>query len=135
MDMKTIDNITGVEFERFIRALLEKIGVPVIQTPESGDYGADIIAVFNNAKFVIQCKRYNGTVGIAAIQEVCGAVKYYHATVGAVITNNYFSRQAERLAAANGIILINRNRLKDLIAGADPKMYLYDTHFSAVSAF
>ena len=70
-----------------------------------------MILIKDNIKTVVQAKRYNSSVGNKAVQEVIGAMGYYKATRGMVITNSFFTSNAITLANANGIELWNRNTL------------------------
>lgn len=105
------DFLTGEEFERFLGEIYTKLGYYVIYTPTTRDYGADLIIMKNNVKTVIQAKRYSSTVGIKAIQEVIGAISYYNAEFGVVITNNYFTPAALNLAQVSNVELIDRIKL------------------------
>ena len=43
--------------------------------------------------------------------EVVGGAKIYNATLCYVVTNNYFTKSAKELAAANNVILWDRDKL------------------------
>lgn len=129
MKIEKIDKMSGKEFESLVGDFLGRNGISCIKTRDSGDFGADLLAEFNDAKFAIQCKRYSKPIGVTAIQEVCAALNIYGATVGVVITNNTFTRQAKWLAATNKVILIGRNELRAMMNGADLRQYLYNTKF------
>lgn len=108
------DYMTGEDFEVFVSMVLEKIGYMNMQlTKGSGDQGVDIIAEKDGVRYAIQCKRYSQTVGNKAVQEVLAGKNYYKCHVGAVITNNYFTQAAKELAKENGIILWDRDFLKE----------------------
>lgn len=73
---------------------------------KSGDFGGDITArCFPFGSIVVQCKNYKGKVGVAAVQEIYAAKRYYHATRAAVATNSTFTKNAEKLARACGVEL------------------------------
>ena len=105
------DRMSGEEFERFLLAKLRMAGYRGQQTRRTGDYGADLIVTKNGIKTVVQAKRYKQTVGIQAVQEIIGAILFYDADGGWVITNSRFSSPARRLAEANGIELWDREAL------------------------
>lgn len=113
--MKEIDEMTGEEFERFLGRLFKKRGFRVSYTKASGDYGADLLLKDREGTIAVQAKRYSSTVGVKAIQEVIGALKMYDATEAWVITNNYFTKQAQKLAETNDVYLIDRDELIELI--------------------
>ena len=109
-------NISGIDFEHISKSLLEKNGFEdVIVTKSSGDYGADVIATKEGVKYAIQCKKYSSKVGVEAVQEVIASKSVYNCHVGVVLTNNFFTPNAIKLAEANGILLWDANKLQELI--------------------
>ncbi|MBD8027343.1 restriction endonuclease [Ureibacillus sp. Re31] len=113
--IKEIDEMTGEEFEEFLGYLFQKRGYKVSYTKASSDYGADLILEDRNDIIAVQAKRYSGSVGVKAVQEIIGALKMYDATEAWVVTNSYFTRQAEKLAETNDVYLIDRDELIDII--------------------
>ena len=64
------DELEGHDFEQFCAELLENKGfVDVEVTKGSGDYGIDILAEKEGVTYAIQCKRYQGPVGVEAVQQ------------------------------------------------------------------
>lgn len=98
---------TGVEFEQFIINGLVEAGLRVMDTPASNDYGADLVFEYRGCRFVGQCKFYSKAVGLKAVQEVLGALSVYNAHCGVVFTNSSYTQQAQNLAAANRVLLID----------------------------
>lgn len=84
-------------------------------TPKTGDQGADLIVEKGNNKIAIQAKFYSSTVGNSAVQEVVGAIKYYDANKGIVITNSTYTSSAIDLAKVNNIQLIDGNGILAII--------------------
>lgn len=113
--LSTIDDVstmTGIEFETWVVKLLKENGFEDIRgTPITGDQGADIIVNKDGRRIVIQAKRYKGTVGNKAVQEVIGALQYYDGNEGWVITNSTFTPSAIALAQKSKIILIDREAI------------------------
>ena len=108
-----IDKMTGEEFELFTAAVLKGCGFIIEElTKTTGDYGADIIVSFAQIRIAVQCKRYSHPVGVKAVQEVISAMKHYDGEEAIVITNNYFTNQAEILAEDNEVVTLwDRNKL------------------------
>lgn len=101
-------NLSGVDFEVYLSRLLKRNGFEDIRgTPASGDQGADLIAKKGDKTIVIQAKRYQGSVGNNAVQEVVAAVKFYRGDEGWVITTGTFTPSAKALAQANNIKLVD----------------------------
>jgi len=125
-----IDKMTGIEFEEFVKILLQKNGYEYPQiTKASGDYGVDIIAYKNGKKIGIQCKRYSNKVSVSAIQEVSSAKNYYNLHELCVITNSTFTENAITLARANNVSLIDRIGLYDLIQDAQGVQVEKGSHY------
>lgn len=110
--IEKIDIMEGFEFEKFLKIMYLYQGYEVKETARTGDYGADLILYKNKTKTVLQAKRYNGNVGSKALQEIYAAKAHYVADEMIVVTNSYFTKQAELTAAELGIILIDRNDLE-----------------------
>lgn len=111
-----VDKLDGIEFEEYIKTLLEKLGYENVHTtPASNDYGADVIAEKDGIKYAIQCKNYKDTLGNKCVQEIYSGKEYYKCQVGIVLTNSYFTVNAISQAKNTGIILWDRNKLIELL--------------------
>ena len=108
-----IDVMTGLEFENFISKLFIQMGYSAYTTKASGDQGIDVIAEKNGIKYGIQAKCYSVSVGNSSIQEAVAGKAYYSLDKVIVITNNIFTKAAIDLAQKNGVILWDRNVLKE----------------------
>jgi HJR/Mrr/RecB family endonuclease len=111
-----IDMMDGHEFEHFVGSLIRKMGYSANVTKGSGDQGIDVIAEKDGRKFGIQTKCYGNAVTNKAIQEVVAGLSFYKLDKGIVVTNNYFTDSARELATSNGIILWDRNILKEKLS-------------------
>ena len=81
-------------------------------TDYSHDYGADLIVKKRGEKIVVQAKRYEKNVGIAAVQEAVGSVAYYDADRAMVVTNSNFTKSARNLAKQNEVELWGREEIQ-----------------------
>ena len=108
-----IDLMDGVEFEKLIAKLFRKMGYDAEVTKTSGDQGIDVLATKNGFKYGIQAKCYSSQVGNSAIQEAVAGKAYYSLNKVIVVTNNFFTKSAIKLAEANNVILWDRNILKE----------------------
>ena len=108
-----VDTMTGREFELFTERLLEANGFTDIEvTQASNDLGVDVLAEKDFVKYAIQCKRYSGSVGIEAVQQIIAAKSINNCHVAVVLTTSTFSKSAVTLAEANGVLLWDRERLE-----------------------
>lgn len=114
-----IDGMSGEQFEDFLETVFEDRGFDIEETPSTDDQGADLIAKKFGQKTVVQAKRYRGSVGNKAIQEVISAREYYNADEAIVVTNSTFTDSATELAEASGVELWNGAKLERVIRGDD----------------
>lgn len=126
-----VDNLEGLQFEKYIGELLKKIGFRnVIVTKGSGDFGADIVAEKNNDKYAFQCKRFSSTIGPKPIGEVLRGMNKYKCNKGVVITNNYFTNQAIQEAKVSNIELWDRDKLSILIGNYENNSLKQESHIT-----
>jgi restriction system protein len=109
--MKLMDNMTGLEFERFIAGLLKHQGYTNVRLTEKYDYGVDIISEKDGIRWGIQVKRYSSLVKADAVRQVVTALKKYNCERSMVITTIIYSNVAKDLAKCNNCVLIDRNIL------------------------
>lgn len=121
-ETEDFDEMSGGEFEDFTADLLYRNGIEVVEvTKSSGDFGADIIIVYEGERMAVQCKRYAKPVGVKAVQEAVSSKSYYKCTRAAVITNSTFTRQAVSLAEESKVILWDRDDIIGFLNNADGK--------------
>jgi restriction system protein len=109
--MAELDKLDGEDFEKYLELLFHKLGYQVKRTPYQGDYGADLVLEKVGVKTVVQAKRHTRSVGVKAIQEAITAKEYYKCNAAMVVTNSYYSQQAQKLAKANHVELWDRDYL------------------------
>ncbi|WP_188206818.1 restriction endonuclease [Alkalibacillus aidingensis] len=115
-----VDQMDGLTFEKYLKLIFREKGYKAKVTRAAGDYGADLILEKDGNRQVVQAKRYSKNVGIKAVQEITAALKYYQASEALVVTNSYFTNQAQSLAKENDVQLINREGLINLLLNTNP---------------
>lgn len=111
-----MDEMEGHDFEYFCADLLEKKGFLEVEvTRGSGDFGVDILAEKDGITYAIQCKRYQGSVGVEAVLRTYGGRDYYERMVGVVMTNQYFTAPAVEAAKKLHILLWDRGYLDSML--------------------
>lgn len=107
-----IDHMTGLQFEQRLLVHFQSLGWRVRTTKTTGDFGADLVGRRpDGTRVVIQAKRWQGSVGVGAVQEVHAARGYYRAPDALLITNSHLSVAARELAARTGVEVWDRARL------------------------
>ena len=107
--------LNGYEFEEYLKNLFELLGYTAVQTPSSGDQGADLILSKDDEKIVVQAKKYDGKVSNKAVQEIAAAKNYYNTDRAMVVTNSSFTKSAIELAFSNDVELWDGRKLKNVI--------------------
>lgn len=122
LDSDDLDKLTGVEFEKAISALLQRMGFHAEMTRATGDGGIDIVAHLEKpiigGRYLIQCKRFapDILIGAPVVREFYGAfVADGKAIKGIFVTTSAFTTQAEDFAQNLPIELIDGSRLKRLL--------------------
>jgi HJR/Mrr/RecB family endonuclease len=113
--------LNGYEFEEYLKKLFELLGYTAVQTPSSGDQGADLILSKDDVKIVVQAKKYGGKVSNKAVQEIAAAKNYYDADRAMIVTNSSFTKSAIELAFSNDVELWDGRRLKNIIKDLENK--------------
>ena len=119
-DLLTIDLMEGLEFEHWCAKLLTDIGYSNVNvTQSSGDQGVDVLAEKDGIKYAIQCKCYSKDLGNTPVQEILAGKQFYHCHVGAVMTNQHFTKGAKDLAAETGVLLWDRDWIEEALNKRD----------------
>ncbi len=112
-------SMSGTDFEQLCQVLLSKMGFETEITKASGDGGIDIIAYNRQpilaGKYIVQCKRYSGSVGEPVIRDLYGVVTSERANKGILITTGSLTRQARTFAEGKPLELIDGAQLNQLI--------------------
>lgn len=114
--MGAMDEMDGHDFEYFCADLLEKQGFMDVEvTRGSGDFGVDILAEKEGVTYAVQCKRYQGSVGVDAVLQTYAGKDYYDRMVGVVMTNRYFTSPAMKAAEKLRILLWDREYVDSML--------------------
>ena len=115
VDIHYIDSLDGVAFEKILGKIFESMGYSVQFTKTSGDQGADLLLSKGDELKIVQAKCYKDNVSNSAVQEAVAAKAFYKYDLAAVATNSHFTQGAIDLAEANGVELIDRDKLIELL--------------------
>lgn len=112
-----VEDMNPYQFELLVEDLYSKQDYKCIKLKRTGDSGADIIAIKNNIKSAIQVKHYdiNNKIGSKTVRDLYGAIKMYDANEGVIVTTSYFTKPAIIASRKTGVILIDRDELKQKI--------------------
>lgn len=112
-----VEGMSGVEFELHVAELLRSVGIKdVSTTPVTGDQGGDLLFTWEGTKYVVQAKRYTGSVGNKAVQEAHAAKGFYGCDRAWVVTSSRYTSSAKALAKELQIDLADGETLRDFPA-------------------
>lgn len=115
-----VDRMTGSEFEEALVELFEALGFETVERTSVYDKGADLIVVMDGERIAVQAKRAAKAVGIDAVRQLVDGRKAYECDRGLVVTNSYFTEQAQESAARWNVDLWDRRVLADYLEGPEP---------------
>ena len=107
----TNEKSTWQQYELMCHSLLRSSGWNVLLMEAGADFGVDLIAVKNNFKIAIQCKKHKNTIGIKAVQEVFSGSKYHDCNHAIVCSNVGYSKSAKKLALNLNVKLLHHDYL------------------------
>jgi len=112
-------DLDSIAFEELIGDLLQRMGLRATVTKASGDGGIDVEAESTDdilgGRILVQCKRYEGSVGSPVVRDLYGALTDARAMKGILVTTSWFSAEAKRFADGKPIELIDGTRLRQLL--------------------
>ena len=110
-------NLSPYQFEEFIEDLFEQLGYDARKTPNSGDFGIDVIANSRDQKIAVQAKRHKSSnkVGSPTVRDTLGSIHRVDADKAIVITTSTFTRPAFQQARNSPIELWDRKKLRQVV--------------------
>lgn len=116
---KTLDGLLKLspgEFEKLVATLFKANGHQAQVLGGSSDHGVDILVLSNEKeKWIVQCKRYNGSVGEPVVRDLYGTMGHEGAQRAYLITTGSFTSQAKDWAVGKPIVLYDGPALIKLI--------------------
>lgn len=109
-----VKDMAGNDFEMHCAVILESHGWSVRHNGRTGDQGVDLISEINGVRVAIQCKRYAGSVGNFAVQEIFAGQRYEACDAAVVVSNAKFTASAIQLAKSLNVHLIDITELPTL---------------------
>jgi HJR/Mrr/RecB family endonuclease len=103
------------DFEAMIIELYVRAGHKAKRTGATGDHGVDIVVEAKNGeKWVVQCKRWKGSVGEPIVRDFYGVVQHEKADKGILFSTGRYTAPAQEWAKGKPITLYDGNKLVDI---------------------
>lgn len=102
-------------FERYVAGLFRQKGYRVVVRGRSGDHGVDLeLRNATGRRAIVQCKRYQNTVGEETVRELMGTMLHERVAHGFLVTTADISESARAWAADKPITLIDGLKLAQI---------------------
>jgi len=119
-EVETTDQMTGTAFELLVQRLLARDGWEAAVVGGAGDLGADVVAMKDGRRLVVQCKRYRADRAVQSgeMQKFVGTARpHHHADDAWFVTTSRFTPAAADYGQAHRIRLFDRDQLAQWMAG------------------
>lgn len=93
----SLDNLSGKEFEEFLKWMFQELGYAVELTKVTADSGVDLVIKRDKEKIAVQAKRYNRNTKVSneVVLKTHGGMGVYKCSKSIIITTSYFTNQAK----------------------------------------
>jgi restriction system protein len=116
--IKQLDEIkllAPTAFEDYVGTLFKWMGWTVETTPVTGDKGVDLFLRKEEKSAIVQCKRYEGTVGAPTVRDLYGAMVHNRADEAYLVTTGTISLPAQRWASDKPVHLVDCTTLLEWV--------------------
>jgi len=121
-DAQTLEDLlalTPEQFEVLVAKLFQAYGHHVQSVGGTSDHGVDLIVISDRGeKWIVQCKRYSGSVGEPVLRDLFGTMLHEGAQRAYLITTGGITRQAQTWAEGKPMILYDGDGLVKMIRRA-----------------
>jgi HJR/Mrr/RecB family endonuclease len=116
-------DLTPDDFEAFIADIFKAYGYDAQVVGGNADHGVDVMVMTDQEeKWVVQCKKYAGSVGEPIVRDLFGTMGHEGAQRAYLITTGSFTQQAVEWAAGKPMVLYDGEALIKLIRRTQGRM-------------
>ena len=112
-------SLGGLQFERELAALYNRMGMRATLTPPSGDGGVDIWLDLPEGKKIVQCKAHRAPIGPAAARELHGTLIHLGAKGAVLASTSGFTRGAREYSMGKPIELLGLRGIIEMQKSAE----------------
>jgi len=118
-DARTLEDLlalTPEQFEDLVAKLFQVYGHHVENVGGKSDHGVDLVVISNRGeKWIVQCKRYSGSVGEPILRDLFGTMLHEGAQRAYLMTTGEITGQAQVWAEGKPMILYDGDALVKMI--------------------
>jgi hypothetical protein len=122
---------TGLQFERYVKNILEKLNYEIIEQPKSTEIQPDFLIINKSEpekQMIVEVKQYeNSLVPETVVNQTLEYVNKLNAHKGIIVTSTGFSEQAKKLSTINNKIeILTLKELLNRIPDSEKNAYFED---------
>jgi len=106
--IEEVNELSGIQFEKFIEKIFKDKGYKTTLTKASYDAGIDIVAEKGTEAIGIQAKKRSKSVNRYAVFDAHYGLKRYNCTKACVATNSVLTEQARNFALENNVDIMDK---------------------------
>lgn len=118
-DARSLEGLLALSpegFEALVAELFRRHGYEVTAAGGSSDHGVDVVVyVSEDEKWIVQCKRYQGSVGEPIVRDLYGTMLHEGAQKAFLVTTGTLTNQAMEWARNKPLVLYDGEALVTLI--------------------
>jgi restriction system protein len=123
VSLEGLYQLSPYDFEKYVATLFRQKGYKVTLRGGSGDHGVDLELIGGDGRrAIVQCKRYQHTVGEDIVRELFGTLIHERAMRGFLVTTAEISNSAEVWARGKPITLIDGPTLVEIAGSLQKKI-------------
>jgi hypothetical protein len=115
-ELDLLRSLSPSRFENVVTDIYRRLGFRAERSGSVGDHGVDVVVYTpDGEKWIVQCKRWRGTVGEPMVRDFYGTMQHEKADRGEMITTGKYTSQAVDWAKGKPIKLFDGVELSALI--------------------
>jgi restriction system protein len=115
-DLASIRKLSWQSFELIVSEAYRRLGYAVEEVGQGGaDGGVDLVLSSKGKKTLVQCKRWNSSVGAPIVREMLGLQIHHGADAVKIVCASGFTKEARAFSADKAIELVDGEALVALV--------------------
>ncbi|MFX1767987.1 restriction endonuclease [Paraburkholderia sp. A1RI-2L] len=115
-DLASIKKLSWQDFELIVSEAYRRLGYAVEEVGQGGaDGGVDLVLSSKGKKTLVQCKRWNSSVGAPIVREMFGLMVHHGADAVKIVCASGFTKEARAFSTDKAIELVDGEALVALV--------------------
>ncbi|WP_434716368.1 restriction endonuclease [Paraburkholderia sp. A3RO-2L] len=115
-DLASIKKLSWQDFEIIVSEAYRRLGYAVEEVGQGGaDGGVDLVLSSKGKKTLVQCKRWNSSVGAPVVREMFGLMVHHRADAVKIVCASGFTKEARAFSEGKAIELVDGEAVVALV--------------------